>query len=114
MSIVAATVVAPGARVAITNARSRREHFCALWPSLPSVSSSAAVRPTRIMPSRMAIVAGVAPLSRTTCSTSRAVATLAGYGIPCEMMVDLPKIDGGNEQNERKGTRVRCLQDDDN
>ena len=39
-------------------------------------------------PLRTAIVAGTAPPSRTICSTSRAIATLCGYGIPWLMIVD--------------------------
>ena len=79
--MVAATVVAPGRRVASAKARSARESF--MTPViLASASSSSADSPTRISPSMMAIVAGTAPAARTTSSTPSAVATFSGQGMP--------------------------------
>src|SRR6185437_16322122 len=43
---------------------------------------------TQKRPSRTAIVAGEAPISRTAASTERAVSTLEGYGMPWVMIVD--------------------------
>ena len=57
-------------------------------PSEPSSSSSSSASPTVGRPWSTAIVAGTAPPSRTICSTSRAIATLCGYGIPWLMIVD--------------------------
>ena len=39
-------------------------------------------------PSAMAMTAGVAPISRMSASTARAVSRLAGNGMPWVMMVD--------------------------
>ena len=85
--IVLATVVAPWAPVATTYGRSRTLTL-QMSPSEPSSSSSSSSRPTVGRPSSTAMVAGTAPPSRTICSTSRAIATLCGYGMPWLMMVD--------------------------
>lgn len=87
--MVDATVVDAQPPAAMTGPRSRRDAFVTpSAPILPKRSMSAGLRPTEITPSMMAIVAGVAPLRRTTSSTAVATATLRGYGMPCEMIVD--------------------------
>jgi hypothetical protein len=45
------------------------------------------VSPTRGRPPSTAIVAGTAPRSRMICSTSVAIATFCGYGMPWLMIV---------------------------
>ena len=85
--MVAATVVAPSLPCDRTNGRSRRLTFMASG-EVPSNSSCSGDRPTQILPPMMAMVAGTAPPSRMICSTSRAISTFCGYGMPCEMMVD--------------------------
>src|SRR4051812_15133485 len=83
---VAATVVAPSPPRAITGARSRTPHLA--MPSVfASASSAAASSPTRTCPPRIAIVAGTAPLDRTTSSISRATRRLSGRGNPWAMIV---------------------------
>jgi len=75
--IVAATVVAPSSPRATAIARSRRLTLrTPFW--VASRSSSPSVSPTLIFPSMMAIVAGTAPLSRTTCSRTCAVSRFCG------------------------------------
>jgi hypothetical protein len=58
--------------------------------SLPSASKRSCVSssPTDSLPSRIAIVAGIAPLSRTTVSTRFAVSRFCGRGKPCAITVD--------------------------
>ena len=73
MYMVEATVVAPLPFSASTSGKSRRLVLRHLWPSSASFLRLASSSPTRITPSRMAMVAGTAPLARATCSTSRAV-----------------------------------------
>ncbi len=85
--IVLATVVAPWTPVATTCGMSRTLTL-RIAVSFPNISSSSSDSPTVGRPWRMAIVAGTAPPSRTICSTSRAIATLWGYGIPWLMIVD--------------------------
>ena len=75
--IVPATVVAPSSPLASTAGRSRRLTLCA-WPERPSSSSSSSDRPMRMRPPISAMVAGSAPRSRITASTSRAVRTFSG------------------------------------
>ena len=85
--IVAATVVAPVQPCASATARSARESL-RTSVAAASASSSAGSRPMWMRPSRMAMVAGVAPAARTSASTARAVSRLAGKGMPWVMMVD--------------------------
>ncbi len=85
--IVLATVVAPCAPVATTCGRSRTLTL-RMPPSEPNSSSSSSDSPIVGRPWSTAIVAGTAPPSRTICSTSRAIATFWGYGIPWLMIVD--------------------------
>ena len=56
----------------------------ARWPGARSCSGE---RPTQHTPSSTAMVAGVAPLARTMPSTSVAICTFCGYGMPWLMMV---------------------------
>ena len=48
----------------------------------------------RMRPPISAMVAGSAPAARITASTSRAVRTFCGYGMPCAMMVDSSATSG--------------------
>ena len=84
--IVAATVVDPVPPVARQTARSARESLATLL-ACASASSCSGSSPTCSRPSSTAMVAGVAPASRTAPSTSRAVSRLAGNGMPWVMMV---------------------------
>ena len=77
-SMVALTVVAPVAPFAMQWATSRRDTLSADGPKEASCTSWSSVRPTRGTPSMMAMVAGVAPCSRTMASTSRAIVRLSG------------------------------------
>ena len=88
ITIVDATVVAPVAPAATMKGMSRRLTLVTLRPVVPSTSISAGVKPALSRPLMMAMVAGTAPCLRTSASTSSAVATFCGYGMPCEMMVD--------------------------
>src|SRR5215203_5033607 len=83
---VAATVVAPDPRAAITAGRSRAPHFATPAPAAmtPSAASSS---PTRTSPRTTAIVAGTAPAARTASSQARATRRLSGRGSPCAMIV---------------------------
>ncbi len=84
--MVAATVVAPCAPRATTSGRSRTLTFAtSAW--LASSSRSSPDRPMRGRPCRTAIVAGTAPCSRMMPSTSTAIATFCGYGMPWLMIV---------------------------
>ena len=76
--MVAATVVAPDWPAATTKGTSRRLTLMALWPNLPSISISAASRPTFNRPFKIAMVAGTAPWARTSTSTRSAVCTFCG------------------------------------
>ncbi len=78
MIMVEATVVAPIPLRASTKGISRRLHLVTAWPARPSASRASPSSPTLRRPSMMAMVAGTAPLSRTTCSTRRAVSTFCG------------------------------------
>mmetsp|Transcript_4513 Transcript_4513/g.9709 ORF Transcript_4513/g.9709 Transcript_4513/m.9709 type:complete len:331 (+) Transcript_4513:397-1389(+) len=86
-SIVADTVVAPSSRCDSTRGRSRLLTFLTAWPPRAMCSSWWRSRPMQGCPAMMAIVAGTAPFSDTTCSTSRAVCRLLGYGMPWLMIV---------------------------
>ena len=86
--IVAATVVAPVAPLAISHGRSRvvaLTHALARGRRRSAAPSSS---PTCGRPSSTAIVAGTAPSARTSCSTSVAISTFCGKGIPWLMIVD--------------------------
>ena len=77
-SMVALTVVAPVAPLAMHDATSRRDTLSADGPSFARRASWSSVSPTRGTPSTMAMVAGVAPFARTMASTSRAMERLSG------------------------------------
>mmetsp|Transcript_8340 Transcript_8340/g.19662 ORF Transcript_8340/g.19662 Transcript_8340/m.19662 type:complete len:242 (-) Transcript_8340:96-821(-) len=102
-SIVLLTVVPPCALRATACARSRLDTLrtSPAEPSCAKRSSSSSVRPMQHTPSRIAMVAGVAPQDRTTSSTSRAVLRLSGYGIPCEMIVDSRATTGRRSASAR-------------
>ena len=89
-----ATVVAPWTPVATTCGRSRT-----LTLRMPAVGAEqlelVVGEPDVGRPLSTAIVAGTAPPSRTICSTSRAIATFCGYGIPWLMIVDSRATTGG-------------------
>lgn len=68
-SMVADTVVAPSSPRAMTSGRSRRDTLRTALPARASDCSCAGVRPTWGTPPSTAMVAGVAPLARTTAST---------------------------------------------
>ena len=82
---VAATVVAPVARRAITTARSRALHLATSSPAIASSPSRSS--PIRTIPSTTAIVAGTAPSSRTTSSAATATSRFSGRGSPWAMIV---------------------------
>ena len=81
-NIVAATVVEPQPPAATSAAKLPRLTFtgCA---AAASRSSSGRVIPTRTVPSRIPIVAGIAPWARTASSRAAATRTPSGCGRPC-------------------------------
>ena len=83
---VAATVVAPVARRAITTDRSRALHLTTS-SSVAITSSPSRSSPIRTIPSTIATVAGVAPSSRTISSTARATSRFSGRGRPWAISV---------------------------
>ena len=83
---VAATVVAPVARRAITTARSRALHLATSSPAA-IVSIPASSSPIRTIPSTIAIVAGTAPSSRTASSIPCATWRFSGRGRPWAISV---------------------------
>jgi hypothetical protein len=85
--LVAATVVAPLPHRATRVAMSRTLTFTTS-SRLATWSSAESSRPMSTLPSRMAIVAGVAPRERTMSSTSAATRRFSGRGSPWLMMVD--------------------------
>ncbi len=87
ISTVAATVVAPMPRRAMSGARSRRLTF-ATSRSFASRARSAESAPTTAAPSATAMVAGVAPQARTSSSIACAVSRFIGRGRPCAITVD--------------------------
>eukprot|EP00965_Chrysotila_dentata_P086703 2861726-Pleurochrysis_carterae.AAC.7 len=95
MSMVAETVVAPTLRLAIAAAMSRREHLSASRPHLASSSSWLSSSPTTHCPSMSAMVAGVAPHSRTMRSTSRAVCDTRTRGTCSAETGGIPETCGG-------------------
>ena len=84
--IVAATVVAPVFFCAIQSAKSARDNLAAFFVCAKCVRS-VALKPIFKTPSITAIVAGVAPASRTHDSTEFAISRFCGQGIPWVMMV---------------------------
>lgn len=78
--------------------RSLLEHLAILAPGCASLCSCASVRPTWGTPPSTATVAGTTPCCRRMASTSRAVARLRGYGIPCEIM-ELSKATTGRPRD---------------
>ena len=84
---VAATVVAALFPVAAMIAKSRLDAL-AMSSRLAIATNCSSVRPIQTLPSRIAIVAGVAPCARTISSTSRATSRLEGRGRPWLMIVD--------------------------
>ena len=77
--IVAETVVAAQPSRARAMARLGRAAFrTEPAGAIASASRSASARPSRILPSRMATVAGTAPAARTAASEARATATFWG------------------------------------
>ena len=77
MSMVVATVVAPVWPFAMYTGTSRRETL-PTFSALHMTARSASFRPTLSLPPMMAMVAGTAPLSRTTCSTFAAKSRFSG------------------------------------
>ncbi len=86
--IVPATVVAPFPPNAISAGKSLRDALMGLREPFASETSSSRVKPTFSLPFIIAIVAGIAPSSRTAFSTFRAVSRFCGQGIPCVIIVD--------------------------
>ena len=83
---VAATVVAPVARRAMTTGRSRALHL-ATSSSADRARAPRRSSPIRTIPSTIAIVAGTAPSSRTAASIMRAISTFSGRGSPWAISV---------------------------
>ena len=81
-NMVAATVVEPGSPDETAAARLLRLIFATLGV-VASCSNSVGVSPMRMAPSMTPMVAGVAPASRTICSSDNAVVTPSGCGRPC-------------------------------
>ena len=84
---VAATVVAALFPVAAIIAKSRVDALT-MSSRFAIATSCSSVNPTNTFPSRIAMVAGMAPCERTISSTSRATCKLDGRGNPWLMMVD--------------------------
>jgi hypothetical protein len=83
---VLATVVAAVKLLAQMNAKSRTEAFETIF-ALARRNKSASFSPTLIIPSIIAMVAGVALLDRTISSTLRETSKFLGYGIPWLIIV---------------------------
>jgi hypothetical protein len=81
------TVVAADLPSPTATARSRREALENSCEFSASCCSSWGSSPTLTPPAKIAIVAGVAPCSRTTRSTASAVSRFAGKGIPWATIV---------------------------
>ena len=92
--IVEDTVVAPSDFYINTIGRSRRLTFFVLGPSNANLSIYWSVNPIFILPSMMAIVAGMAPCFLTWFSIEKAHYLFCGYGIPWDMIVDYKATTG--------------------
>ncbi len=105
--IVADTVVAAQPPPASAAARLGRAAFRTDRPvPSPAPPGRPSSSPTRIRPSRMAIVAGTAPASRTAASDARATSRFCGYGRPWLMSVD-SSATTGRPARERRGNLRR-------
>lgn len=107
---VAATVVDALRLNAIGNAMSKDDDFSTSF-ACANASSSAFVRPTWILPSKIAIVAGSTPYFNERSSSSFWVSKLVGYGKPCVIMVDSKASTGLLRATARKmlGLSIRFL-----
>ena len=105
--IVEATVVAPWPPRATTYGRSRMLTL-STSPLLASSSRSSSPRPIRGRPCSTAIVAGTTPASRMMPSTSRAISTLRGYGMPWLMIVLSSATTGAPSRSASATSSVSC------